>query len=110
MSATLVAMTGDYQIRTMSRAELDLAIGWARDEGWNPGLHDATPFHAADPEGFLVGVLDGRPISSISVVRYGQTFGFLGLYIVIAEQRGRGYGFPALAGGHGPAQRSAGGP
>jgi ribosomal protein S18 acetylase RimI-like enzyme len=86
-------MTRDYQIRTMSRAELDLAIGWARDEGWNPGLHDATPFHAADPEGFLVGVLDGRPISSISVVRYGHTFGFLGLYIVIAEHRGRGYGF-----------------
>ncbi len=83
----------DYQIRAMSRTELDLAIGWARDEGWNPGLHDATPFHAADPEGFLVGVLDGRPISSISVVRYGQTFGFLGLYIVIPEHRGRGYGF-----------------
>ena len=82
----------DYEIRAMSRSELDLAIGWARDEGWNPGLHDATPFHAADPEGFLVGVLDGRPISSISVVRYGQTFGFLGLYIVIVEHRGRGYG------------------
>ena len=83
----------DYQIRAMSRAELDLAIGWAREEGWNPGLHDATPFHAADPEGFLVGVLDGRPISSISVVRYGQAFGFLGLYIVIPEHRGRGYGY-----------------
>jgi hypothetical protein len=71
-------MTADYQIRAMSRSELELAIGWARDEGWNPGLHDATPFHAADPEGFLVGVLEGRPISSISVVRYGGTFGFLG--------------------------------
>ena len=87
-------MTGDYQIRAMSRSELELAIGWARDEGWNPGLHDATPFHAADPEGFLVGVLDGRPISSISVVRYGETFGFLGFYIVIPEERGRGYGYP----------------
>ena len=86
-------MAGDYQIRAMSRSELQLAIGWARDEGWNPGLHDATSFHAADPEGLLVGVLDGRPISSISVVRYGQTFGFLGLYIVIPEQRGRGYGY-----------------
>jgi ribosomal protein S18 acetylase RimI-like enzyme len=83
----------DYEIRAMSRAELDLAIGWARDEGWNPGLHDATPFHAADPESFLVGVLDGRAISSISVVRYGTTFGFLGFYIVIPEHRGRGYGF-----------------
>ena len=83
----------DYRIRAMSRAELDLAIGWARDEGWNPGLHDATPFHAADPEGFLVGLLDERPISSISVVRYGETFGFLGFYIVIPEERGRGYGY-----------------
>jgi hypothetical protein len=83
----------DYQIRVMSRSELELAIGWARDEGWNPGLHDASPFHAADPEGFLVGVLDGKPISSISVVRYGETFGFLGFYIVIPEERGGGYGF-----------------
>jgi Acetyltransferase (GNAT) domain/Acetyltransferase (GNAT) family len=83
----------DYEIRAMSRSELEVAIGWARDEGWNPGLHDATPFHAADPEGFLVGVLDGRPISSISVVRYGQTFGFLGFYIVIPDMRGRGYGY-----------------
>jgi ribosomal protein S18 acetylase RimI-like enzyme len=83
----------DYEIRAMSRSELELAMGWARDEGWNPGLHDATPFHAADPEGFLVGVLDGRPISSISVVRYGQTFGFLGFYIVIPDMRGRGYGY-----------------
>jgi len=85
-------MTANYRIRTMSRSELELAIGWARDEGWNPGLHDATPFHAADPEGFLVGLLDGRPISSIAVVRYGETFGFLGFYIVIPEERGRGYG------------------
>jgi GNAT superfamily N-acetyltransferase len=83
----------DYQVRAMSRSELELAIGWARAEGWNPGLHDATPFHAADPEGFLVGVLDGQPISSISVVRYGETFGFLGFYIVIPEHRGRGYGY-----------------
>ena len=86
-------MTADYQIRAMSRSELELAIGWARDEGWNPGLHDATPFHAADPGGFLVGMLDGRPIRSISVVRYGDTFGFLGFYIVIPEERGRGYGY-----------------
>ena len=40
-----------------------------------------------------MGVLDGRPISSISVVRYGETFGFLGFYIVIPEERGRGFGF-----------------
>ena len=86
-------MPAGYHVRVMSRSELELAIGWACDEGWNPGLHDATPFHAADPEGFLTGVLDGRPISSISVVRHGESFAFLGFYIVIPEERGKGYGY-----------------
>lgn len=83
-----------YEIRTMSRAELDLAVEWAAAEGWNPGLNDASAFHATDPEGFLVGLLDGRPVASISVVRYPGDFGFLGFYIVIPEARGRGHGFP----------------
>ncbi len=86
-------MTADrFETRVMSRCELDQVVGWARDEGWNPGLHDATPFHATDPEGFLVGVLDGEPIASISVVRYGPSFGFLGIYIVAPSHRGKGYG------------------
>ena len=83
---------GGFEIRVMSRAELDMVVGWARDEGWNPGTHDAPAFHATDPEGFLLGALDGEPIASISVVRYGATFGFLGLYIVIPAARGRGFG------------------
>ena len=86
-------MTGaGYAVRTMSRRELDRAVDWAAAEGWNPGLHDAGAFHVADPEGFLVGVLDDRPVASISVVRYGQGFGFLGFYIVVPEARGHGYG------------------
>ena len=83
---------GEFTVRVMSRLELEEVVGWARDEGWNPGVHDATPFHATDPEGFLVGLLHGRPIASISVVRYGRSFGFLGFYIVVPDQRGRGYG------------------
>ncbi|MBP2310666.1 GNAT family N-acetyltransferase [Azospirillum melinis] len=85
--------TGGYRVRVMSRAELDLAVEWARLEGWNPGLHDAGAFHAADPAGFLVGLLDGQPVASLSVVRYPGNFGFLGFYIVRPEARGRGYGW-----------------
>jgi len=85
--------TGSYSVRVMSRAELDLAVDWARLEGWNPGLHDAGAFHAADPAGFLVGLLDGQPVASLSVVRYPGNFGFLGFYIVRPEARGRGYGW-----------------
>ncbi|QLC72295.1 GNAT family N-acetyltransferase [Pseudomonas sp. LPB0260] len=81
-----------YLIRTMRRAELDIAVAWAAAEGWNPGRHDADCFHAADPGGFLIGLLDDQPISVLSVVKYGERFGFLGFYIVKPEYRGRGYG------------------
>lgn len=84
--------SSNYTIRTMSRAELEVAVEWAAAEGWNPGLHDAECYFAADPNGFLVGVLDGEPIASISVVKYDESFGFLGFYIVKPEYRGKGYG------------------
>lgn len=79
-------------IRPMSRDEIPWAIEQAAREGWNPGLHDAVCFYQADPEGFLIGLLDGLPIGCISAVAYPENFGFIGLYIVLPEQRGRGYG------------------
>lgn len=81
-----------YRIEVMRPADLDRAVGWAADEGWNPGLDDAACFWAADPTGFLVGRLDGRPIASISAVKYGRGYAFIGLYIVVPEMRGSGYG------------------
>ncbi|MDX1357050.1 MAG: GNAT family N-acetyltransferase, partial [Halomonas venusta] len=62
----------------MNREELDLAMEWAAKEGWNPGLHDADCYFSADPQGFLVGLLDGEPIATISVIKYDDAFGFLG--------------------------------
>ena len=83
----------DYHIKTMTRKQLDLAMDWAADEGWNPGLHDADPFYAADPEGFFMGFLSDEPVSAISAVRYGIGFGFIGFFMVKPEHRGKGYGF-----------------
>ncbi|MBA4741611.1 MAG: GNAT family N-acetyltransferase [Azoarcus sp.] len=85
-------MTQDLRISTMSRNELDIAIDWAAAEGWNPGLHDRDSYYAADPEGFLIGRVGDEPVATISVVRYGEGFGFLGFYIVHPEHRGRGHG------------------
>ena len=81
-----------YTIRTMTRQEIDIAIDWALAEGWNPGLYDADCFYAADPNGFLIGLLGDEPIATVSVVKYGASFGFLGFYIVKPEYRGKGYG------------------
>jgi len=86
-------MNPRYAIKTMSRKEIDIAIDWAAAEGWNPGLHDADSFYAADPQGFLIGELEDEPIATLSVVKYGRTFGFLGFYIVKPGYRGKGYGF-----------------
>jgi ribosomal protein S18 acetylase RimI-like enzyme len=77
----------------MSLAELDLVIGWAAEEGWNPGLDDAAAFYAADPGGFLMAKLDGEPVSAVSVVRHAPDFAFLGLYICRPDCRGRGLGW-----------------
>ena len=82
----------EFSIRTMSPQEVNFAVDLAANEGWNPGLHDADAFFAADPGGFLLGELDGEPIATISVVEYGDDFGFLGFYIVRPGFRGQGFG------------------
>lgn len=82
----------DLEIRPASPDEFAIAVEWAATEGWNPGLGDLQAFHNVDPDGFLMGWQDGVPVSSISVVRYGESFGFLGFYIVHSDYRGTGVG------------------
>jgi GNAT superfamily N-acetyltransferase len=81
-----------FTIRTMRPDEIAIAVDWAAAEGWNPGLADAACFASADPEGFLIGELDGKPAATVSCVNYGARFAFLGFYIVREDLRGRGYG------------------
>jgi len=38
----------------MNRDDVSLAVAWAASEGWNPGVHDADCFYAADPDGFFL--------------------------------------------------------
>jgi len=76
----------------MDEKEIDIAINWAASEGWNPGLSDAVCFRNADPHGFFVGLLGDEPVATISAVKYGNSFGFIGFYIVKPEYRGKGYG------------------
>ena len=85
-------MLENYEIRPLTRDEIDTAVAWAAGEGWNPGLQDAGCFAAQDPQGFWGGFLAGEMIACISVVTYGDAFAFLGFYIVAPEYRGQGYG------------------
>lgn len=81
------------EIRNMSLQDLELALEWAALEGWNPGLEDAAAFHGADPDGFFMAWEDDKPVAAISAMRYGQDFGFIGLYLCLPAYRGKGYGW-----------------
>ena len=79
-------------IKPASKDEFSIAVEWAAAEGWNPGLDDVDAFFAADQNGFLMAWLNDQPVASISVVKYGDDFGFLGFYIVHPDHRGAGIG------------------
>jgi hypothetical protein len=81
-----------FEITTASADDIGMLGEWAHAEAWNPGLTDGQAFFAADPRGFLIGRLDGEPVTSVSVVRYGTGYGFLGFYLTRPSLRGQGYG------------------
>ncbi len=79
-------------IRKMLREEMPFAVELAAKEGWNPGLFDAGIFYETDPDGFLIGLVNEKPIGCVSAVSYSSDFGFIGFFIVLPECRTKGYG------------------
>lgn len=80
----------------MTRDEFaSYAINLGKSEGFCPGKDDVC-FFAADPNGFFVGLLNGKKISTCSLVKYENKQAFLGYNILEKEFRGRGYGSKAL--------------
>ena len=79
-------------IRKMTKSELFIAVDWAKQEGWNPGLYDADVFWQTDPSGFMALKKDGKMIGSVSGVSYNGKFGFGGFFIIEPEYRNKGLG------------------
>jgi GNAT superfamily N-acetyltransferase len=82
----------EYRIKEATQGEVEIAIAWAREEGWNPGIDDAQSYFVADPKGFFIAYVGDEAVATISAVKYSNDFGFIGFYIVKPPYRGRGYG------------------
>ena len=81
-----------FEIATASADDVRRIMGWAKDEGWIPPTPTGWPSMRSILVPSLIGRLDGEPVVSISVTRYGAGFGFLGCYIARPVVRGKGYG------------------
>jgi GNAT superfamily N-acetyltransferase len=82
----------DPTFRPLASEEVSILIEWAAEEGWNPGLGDAEAFWAADPEAFWGMEIDGELVGGGAIPAYEGRLGFMGLFIIRPEWRGRGLG------------------
>lgn len=87
-----MAASDTIAVRPMTKAEVGIAVDWAEQEGWNPGLSDGECYYAVDPRAFFAVLLDGRLIGSFSIMVYPGGFAFGGFYILKPAYRGRGIG------------------
>ncbi len=76
----------------MQKGDIPLVTHWARTEGFAPGAGDVGIYRHTDRQGVWVGTLGKNPIGCIAGVRYNAAYGFIGLFLVVPEQRGNGYG------------------
>ncbi|KEQ14995.1 GNAT family N-acetyltransferase [Endozoicomonas numazuensis] len=83
------------EIITLNKKETQFMFDWASQEGWNPGLRDAsTFFKAAHSHGALLGIKQNNQLAGVSAVfNHSHLFAYFGLYIVHPNLRGKGLGF-----------------
>jgi GNAT superfamily N-acetyltransferase len=82
----------NIQIKKLEKQGLDTLMGWASNEGWNPGKNDAKVFWDTDPDGFYGCFFEGRLIGGGAIISYNGEYGFMGLFIVHSDYRNDGIG------------------
>ncbi len=86
----------NFIIEPMNEEQAEIAWRFAEQEGWNPGIDDHKILPLIDPEGCVaISVIDNcngkKMVGCMSFVDWGG-YGFVGMYIVKQEFRGRNFG------------------
>ena len=82
----------NFKIRTLETADINVVTEWARIEGFAPGIGDINIYKNTDNQGIWIGLLNDIPIGCIAGIKYNSSYGFIGLFIVLKQYRGKGYG------------------
>lgn len=82
-----------YRIRNLRTDEIGIPIEWARQEGWNPGIHDGEMHYPVDPDGWFCVEQDGEITGVAAGINYDNSFSFGGFYIIKPEYRDHGLGW-----------------
>ena len=85
-------MISEFTIRPVQPVDIPVINDWARSEGFAPGAGDIGIYSQTDRQGIWTGCLGDDPVGCIAGIRYNHAYGFIGLYIVRPDQRGRGFG------------------
>ncbi|ABX08892.1 GNAT family N-acetyltransferase [Prochlorococcus marinus] len=85
-------MDRDFNIRTIQNNDILKITELAKEEGFAPGIGDVNIYRNTDRQGLWVACLNDSLIGSIVGVKYNSFYGFIGLFIVDKQFRGRGFG------------------
>ena len=84
-------------VRLMAPADLDFANAVREQAGWNQTPQDWQALLDFSQSLCFVAEEKGRPVGTVSVIRYGNCLAWIGMLLVLEECRGRGVGGALLA-------------
>jgi GNAT superfamily N-acetyltransferase len=76
----------------MRATDIDAGLRLCRLSGWNQTRRDWEQFLALNPGGACVAEYEGHVVGTVTTVRYGSRFGWIGMVLVDPAFRGRGIG------------------
>lgn len=81
-----------FSLGVMTTNEASILSRWAEREGWNPGRSDIAIAQQWQPASFIALRQGNQLVGGGSIVSYGRSYGFMGLFIVEESFRGFGLG------------------
>jgi GNAT superfamily N-acetyltransferase len=85
-------------LRPMRATDIDVGLRLCRASGWNQVRRDWEQFLALSPDSGCVAEHDGHVVGTVTTVRYGTRFAWIGMVLVDPAVRGRGIGTRLLDG------------